>query len=306
MMDNSHPSTDYRFFVAWKRAATESGNYTVNGINATSMMGAISVYRNCVTTGNPYFETRSSVDYITNDQNLKAQYGFTPNCGGMYVWTGFAQGATQTITTPSGVTQREYPALTNNTRLFIGDKTYVNGSGTTGSVIGALGTATAIKRAEGFVLKGIGATWVAVNNNSLNAVSFVIQSDPHPFGAPADATNYYYGSLLESSFTTSAAMRQIVLPFNCTLVGFSVTVRADAGASNEKTTLYVKVNNTTDYQLSNLIDFSGGTTSAYYSSGILSNDYTAGDKIELHILTPTWVTNPANIRTTTVLYFKNR
>jgi hypothetical protein len=156
-------STDYKYTIGWKRASGESGDYTFGGgAGCTAMMVAMSVYRNCATTGDPADAGHSSTAYAANDTIVRATVGFVPASSGRYVWAGFAQGSAQTIAAPTGITQREYPTLTNDTRLLLGDKAYTYGSGTVGDVDGAAGVATAIKFAFAYVVSEAGPVFKAI------------------------------------------------------------------------------------------------------------------------------------------------
>lgn len=140
------------------------------------------------------------------------------------------------------------------------------------------------------------------------AVNFTITSNPISFAAPLDATNYYYGGMGGLGLSeTAAAARQITLPVNCTLVAWSFETRpGSAAASTEQFSLYVRKNNTTDQLLSSTLALAGAFGVVYaYGTG-LTTEYSAGDKIELKITTPTWATNPNNWVVSTTLYFKIR
>lgn len=136
---------------------------------------------------------------------------------------------------------------------------------------------------------------------------FTITFDPGSYSTPTDNTTYYYGAFQSLGMTTGAALRQVVIPYNCTLVGWSVTERSTATPSGEASTLYVRINNTTDVSLTNALIFHAPNApiSTYRGVGLTTN-LTAGDKIEMKLLTATWATDATSIMLTTTLYFNYR
>ena len=107
----------------------------------------------------------------TNDTQVKALGGFTPDASGIYVWTGFAVASGETMTMPQGVahygiaspmTPRENPANVGNICLIIGDESYTYGSGSTQTQIGTAGVATTIKQGYARCLMQAAAIWKAV------------------------------------------------------------------------------------------------------------------------------------------------
>lgn len=137
-------------------------------------------------------------------------------------------------------------------------------------------------------------------------VGFTLSFDPTPLSAPADATTYYIGSFNTNGISINPA--NIIIPFNCTLVGYSLVTRSTVACTNETGTLYVRINNTTDVELSSVITWGvgGAYVSNFFSGSSLNTNITAGDLITVKIITPTWATNATNIYMHTVLYFKNR
>ena len=149
------------------------------------------------------------------------------------------------------------------------------------------------------------ATWKAPASPAAVTTMFTIVSEPPRLGTVADNTVYYYGTLTNAP-TTAAGRGKFVLPFNCTLVGYSLGVRSSVNASTEKSTLAVRLNNTSDYVINTTAEFSGSGEVATYYSNTLNKNYNAGDQIEMKWTTPTWATNPTNAGMHTILYFKLR
>lgn len=127
--------------------------------------------------------------------------------------------------------------------------------------------------------------------------------------SPADATLYYFSPLVyTASATTTVGQRQVTIPVNCTLVGYSITTQENGAAtSQEASTVSIRINNTTDVQLSNAVTFSASNQTAVSFYGMaLSTSITAGDTYEIKWLTPTWTTNPLQAVMSVTLYLKPR
>jgi hypothetical protein len=193
--------------------------------------------------------------------------------------------------------------------------------GTTGKLIKGVSNATittsGLLTIDSINISGATGTGTRVLTlNSSNAVTpietisdnsyFAIYCGHSAF-SPSDATTYYFGpSLITSIATSSTLARQGAVPMDCTLKGFAITTYNNvAGATQETGTVSIRINNTTDVQLSNAVTFSASsqTTSSFYSMA-LSQALSAGDKFEIKWLTPTWATNPTNCVTTVTLYFQ--
>ena len=115
---------------------------------------------------------------------------------------------------------------------------------------------------------------------------------------PADATTYYIGSLGTMTLTTaglSTTARRKYINQNGTITSCQISIiNGTVDATTETATLWCRINDTTDYLISNAIQFSAATGKVYNITG-LSIPITAGDFQVSKLLTPTWVTNPANM-----------
>lgn len=132
---------------------------------------------------------------------------------------------------------------------------------------------------------------------------FTVNFASASFAAPADVTTYYFGFPYDVSMNnTTPAIRQKIIPFGSVLRGAGITVIATAGATTESMTVSARINNTTDVLLSSAV--TSDQTAQQFSVIGLSQTIYAGDKIEIKVLTPTWVTNPTNQRMSVDLYFK--
>lgn len=134
------------------------------------------------------------------------------------------------------------------------------------------------------------------------ASKFFTMEFAHQTSSPADAQTYYFGFPYDVSMVnTTAARRQKVVPFASTLRGAAITIITTAGATTEAATYYARINNTTDVQLSNAVTFDQALQTFYVTG--LTQAIAAGDKIEIKVTTPTWVTDPTTVRSSVTLFF---
>jgi hypothetical protein len=140
---------------------------------------------------------------------------------------------------------------------------------------------------------------------SADNVGFSIIIETAGLATPLDATTYYTGCLAYATgWATTATVNYIYIPFNCTLIGYSIATRSTAACSAETGTLSVRVNNSTDILLSNTITWGvgGAYFINYFSNSNINGNITAGDRIALKLLTPTWATDATGILVSVVLY----
>lgn len=150
---------------------------------------------------------------------------------------------------------------------------------------------------------GTGASTAAGARANLLTMFTMMYATQSLAAGPADATTYYFGFPWDVSINnTTADLRGQKVPFACVLRGASITVVATAGATTEAMTYSARINNTTDVQLSNAV--TSDQASQQFTVTGLSTAIAAGDRIEIKVLTPTWVTNPTNFRTHVTLFFE--
>ncbi len=122
------------------------------------------------------------------------------------------------------------------------------------------------------------------------------------------ATSFYFSpGMTGVSPNTGVGSRRIVMPWNCTLIGYAVQYENGAQNSSGTCTLSIR-QNTTNTVLTTLAQPSSFAPSFTDASATnLSQSFTAGDTYELFITSPTWGgTAPANVNLTVILYFKRR
>lgn len=95
------------------------------------------------------------------------------------------------------------------------------------------------------------------------------------------------------------------LPYDCTLVGYSLThnVFGTLG-SNNNATVSVRVNNTTDITLTSVAKYSAGTQ--HYNASNLNTNVNAGDYIEIKVIPNNTPTAATTVQAALTLYWKRR
>ena len=118
---------------------------------------------------------------------------------------------------------------------------------------------------------------------------------------PTAGLTYYFGAPMATAPTTTVNLRKIKIPKNGTITAVSVkaSVFTTLGTA-EASTLYIRLNNTTDYAIDTVMNMSAITYAAVNSS--LSIPLVAGDEIEMKWVTPAWVTTPTNMPMSVILY----
>ncbi len=112
---------------------------------------------------------------------------------------------------------------------------------------------------------------------------------------PLDATTYYFGDVYVLAQQTTADVQRIYFPKAGTITSARITFHQTAGTA-ETSTVSIRLNNTTDTTLSAAVTNDAANTT-FLNSG-LSIAVTTSDYIEIKWVTPTWATNPTNVRAT--------
>lgn len=119
----------------------------------------------------------------------------------------------------------------------------------------------------------------------------------------ADATTYYFGSVYDQALTTSANTSTYKVPVKQVIRGYSLNIRNTGTlSSSETSTMYLRVNNTTDYVILDTVTLAAAMNNF---SGTISTPIplSAGDTVEVKWVTPTWTTNPTNIKLNLALLY---
>lgn len=150
-------------------------------------------------------------------------------------------------------------------------------------------------------------TNLSITDTTLNAaggttgVAFVICSAE---GNPADASTFYVGPNCFFPFTGgNTDPNYFYAPITGTITSIrgNINVRGTLGTT-EQFTLSIRVDETTDTTI-----VSNATADAFnvaFSNTSMSAAVTAGQRIRLKMVTPTWVTNPTVVRITMTVFIQ--
>ena len=106
-------------------------------------------------------------------------------------------------------------------------------------------------------------------------------------GSPADSTSYYFGAIYGQFINGTAGRNKAYVPKSGTITAAQIFINGTA-CSAEDVSVYVRVNNTTDY----LIQTQAVGAQTVFANVALSGAVSAGDYIEIKIVCPAWATNP--------------
>jgi hypothetical protein len=138
----------------------------------------------------------------------------------------------------------------------------------------------------------------ALNAKSAHGITLNV-STPY-IGSPADATSYYFGSCQGTSADTNAGRGKYYIPVTGTIKSVYIYMRTSTLASAETSTMYLRLNDTTDNTIVSTI--ANNATNTSYSNTALNISVTAGDFFEMKWTTPAWATNPTNVAFGMVVY----
>lgn len=165
-----------------------------------------------------------------------------------------------------------------------------------------------------------GTNWVLLTSPVGTTVSTVVAgNDSRIKGFPiinyttavnlADATTYYMGCLGTVGITLAGigvAARKVYAQKIGTITSAQITIiNASIDGTTENSTFSCRVNDTTDYLLSNAIQFSGTANGKiYFITGLSIPLTNINDFVVTKILTPTWVTNPTSSHIEVIYYIE--
>ena len=120
---------------------------------------------------------------------------------------------------------------------------------------------------------------------------------------PADNTTYYFGCFASIAASTTAARTRCYVPKPGTITSVRVTFwNAGTLSSAQASTLNLRLNNTTDTVVSAAVVNNPVVTT--FGDASLSVAVSEGDYFEIKWVTPTWSTNPTNVRMSVVVYIE--
>lgn len=123
-------------------------------------------------------------------------------------------------------------------------------------------------------------------------IGYIIFSNNNSFN-PADATTYWQQANGNTPSTSQTIQNRYYFPKDCTIVGaYGSAVVKGTLATTENSTLSIRKNNTADTTITSTLKFS---TASNTFSNTFTISMTAGDYMEIKLLTPTWTTNPTTV-----------
>lgn len=138
--------------------------------------------------------------------------------------------------------------------------------------------------------------------NTITGLGYVLQGSASNAASVPDATSTYFGSIPVSAGASIGANR-IYIPKTGTIKKVYILFdNSGTLASNETSTIAVRLNATTDFTISAAVTNDAAVT-AFNNTG-MSAAVTAGDFIAIKWTTPTWATNPTNVRISAVIYIE--
>jgi hypothetical protein len=112
---------------------------------------------------------------------------------------------------------------------------------------------------------------------------------------PADATTYYFGGFPGLAPSTSATSRKLWMPRAGVIRAVYGNIVYLGAGSNEASTLSLRLNDTTDTQITATLDLSNAGLNVSFNNAGLSIPVAQGDFVSLKWVTPTWTTNPTAV-----------
>lgn len=220
--------------------------------------------------------------------------------GGTYYNSGlyYSNGTSwEFLNVPYNATQAEVDTGTNNDK-FVTPSTLTNAVVITNKAPLASPTFTGTPAAP--------TASVGTNTTQLSTTAFALangtQSQTGGFTAvsnPGDATTVFFGYSWHIGPTTTGGLRRMYTGFACTITKCTVNAYIASGvASSETFSIYIRVNNTTDYLITSSMVLTAANS--YVTNQSLSISLGATDYYEYKIIYPTFATNPLG-----VYYFAN-
>lgn len=118
--------------------------------------------------------------------------------------------------------------------------------------------------------------------------------------SPADSVSNYFGTQ-PITITTTVNLRTFRVPKNSILKRASFLNTAGTAGTAENYSLYIRVNNTTDYLVATV---AAAANYRLFENTALNITLNAGDTIEMKTVNPVWVTNPLTSIWGGYLYFE--
>lgn len=122
--------------------------------------------------------------------------------------------------------------------------------------------------------------------------------------SPADATTYCFADWITAAPTTNCGYVRLYVPKTGQIKAvYGHFYTGGASGTSENSQVYIRLNNTTDIVTVTTTLTTNSVNNTFNATG-LSASVTAGDYINVKWVTPTWGTNPTNIRNYTIIYIE--
>lgn len=121
--------------------------------------------------------------------------------------------------------------------------------------------------------------------------------------SPGDGATYYWGGMTINSLETNSGRRRLYFVKNGTITAASAAFLNTSAGSTETSSIYIRLNNTTDYLISSSV-VNGASLFNEVSNLSMSVPIVAGDYIEIKWTTPTWATNPSGLQAVVQIYME--
>jgi len=141
------------------------------------------------------------------------------------------------------------------------------------------------------------AVYDKINSMTQFGYTLMVQADN---SSPLDAQTLYFGHL-PTGLNTTANINNVYIRKAGTLNIAEIYTNSATAGSNENWSLYIRVNNTTDYLIATL---GVATNERIFSNTALGISLSAGDYFQIKMVCPTWATNPATVRCAGYVYIE--
>lgn len=187
-------------------------------------------------------------------------------------------------------------ALTNNitvTATDAGAPTLSSGNGVPSSTPAKVGDIYVdTTNYKTYISKGSSssADWIKQNG------SYALQASQSVGISPANATAYFFGALntnFNSLNTSAGAAGRLNFPRAGTVNYVSICIACGVVGTSETSSLYLRINNTTDYLISSSVVANGFNN--LFQNTALGVTVSAGDYAHFKWVTPTWATKPTSV-----------
>lgn len=148
---------------------------------------------------------------------------------------------------------------------------------------------------SGNVLTSNGTNWTSAAPAAATGYNIFAYFNSTTFAiAPADSTTYYFNQSGVGDWSTSQTQTKIYILKSGTITAAYIHfLNVGANGSSETSTVSIRLNNSTDTTISSSV--TNDTTSVIVNNTALSISVNANDFINVKWVTPSWVTNPAQV-----------